>query len=102
LARSPEKDKAARNLMIYFLWQIGRFTNRKISELFGLSYPSISRRIGIFRKKLRVDKTFKKKYDKISVLIKMTPLLFNLLRGGESLVFPQERIRGSVYGGKKM
>ncbi|MBW2663342.1 MAG: hypothetical protein JRD93_15490 [Deltaproteobacteria bacterium] len=39
-----------------------------------LSYPSVSRRVGIFRKKLRVDKIFKKKYDKISILIKMTPL----------------------------
>jgi hypothetical protein len=69
--RIPEKDKTARDLMIYFLWQTGRFTNRKISELFGLSYSSISRRVGIFREKLRVDKTFKKKYDEISALIKM-------------------------------
>ena len=69
--RIPEKDKAARDLMIYFLWQTGLFTNQKMSELFGLSYSSISRRVGIFRKKLRVDKTFKKKYDEISALIKM-------------------------------
>jgi len=78
--------------MIYFLWQIGRFTNRKISELFGLSYPSVSRRVGIFRKKLRVDKIFKKKYDEISH--------FNqddTIRNGdevESPIFPQERLRG--------
>jgi hypothetical protein len=98
--RIPEKDKAARNPMIYFLWQTGRFTNQKISELFGLSYPSISRRVGIFREKLRVDKTFKKKYDKINASIKMTPLPFNLLRGGQHGL-PQERLRGSVYGGKK-
>ncbi|MCJ7616143.1 MAG: hypothetical protein MUO43_06355 [Desulfobacterales bacterium] len=69
--RIPEKDKAARDLMIYFLWQTGRFTNQKISELFGMSYSSVSRRVGIFREKLRVDKTFKKKYDEISELIKM-------------------------------
>ncbi len=35
--RIPEKDKAARDLMIYFLWQTGRYTNQKISELLGLS-----------------------------------------------------------------
>ncbi len=69
--RIPEKDKAARDLMIYFLWQTGLFTNQKISELFGLSYSSVSRRVGIFREKLRVDKTFKKEYDEISALIKM-------------------------------
>ena len=58
--RIPEKDKVARDLMIYFLWQTGRFTNQKISGLFGLSYASVSRRVAIFREKLRVDKTFKK------------------------------------------
>ncbi|MBW1833546.1 MAG: hypothetical protein JRI62_01770 [Deltaproteobacteria bacterium] len=62
---------AGRDLMIYFLWQTGRFTNQKISELFGLSCLSISRRVGIFRKKLcMVDKTFKKEYG-ISALIKI-------------------------------
>ena len=69
--RIPEKDKVARDLMIYFLWQTGRFTNQKISGLFGLSYASVSRRVAIFREKLRVDKTFKKEYDRISALIKM-------------------------------
>ena len=69
--RIPEKDKAARDLMIYFLWQTGRFTNQKIAGLFGLSYSSVSRRVGIFREKLRVDKIFKKEYGKISALIKM-------------------------------
>ena len=64
------RTKAARDLMIYFLWQTGRFTNQKISELFGLSYSSISRRVGIFREKLCVDKTFKKEYG-ISALIKI-------------------------------
>ncbi|HUV50550.1 MAG TPA: transposase [Anaerolineae bacterium] len=69
--RIPEKDKVARDLMIYFLWQTGRFTNQKISGLFGLSYSSVSRRVAIFREKLRVDKTFKKEYGRISELIKM-------------------------------
>ena len=45
--------------------------NQKISELFGLSYSSVGRRVGILREKLRVDKTFKKEYDGISALIKM-------------------------------
>jgi len=66
-----EKDKVVRDLMPYFLWQTGRFTNQKISGLFGLSYSSVSRRVTIFREKLRVDKTFKKEYDGISALIKM-------------------------------
>ena len=41
-----------------FLWRTGRFTNQKISELFGLSYSSVSRRVGIFSvtPKLVVDR----------------------------------------------
>ena len=57
--------------MLYFLWQTRRFTNRKLSELFGLSYSSVGIRVGIVRKKLKDDKTFEKKYDEISTLIEM-------------------------------
>ena len=69
--RIPEKDKATRDLMLYFLWQTRRFTNQKISELFGLSYTSVGIRVGIVRKKLVDDKTFKERYDEISMLIEM-------------------------------
>jgi len=36
--------------MIYFWWQTGRFSNRAIEELFGLSYSSASKYAGIVRK----------------------------------------------------
>ena len=57
--------------MLYFLWQTGRFSNRKIAELFGLSYSSVSKRAGIVRKRLREEKTFKDEFDRLNALIKM-------------------------------
>jgi len=69
--RISEADKNHRDLMVYFLWQTGRFSNPKIAELFGLSYSSVSKRAGIVRKKLREEKTFKDEFDGLNALIKM-------------------------------
>ena len=69
--RISEADKRHRDLMVYFLRQTGRFSNRKIAELFGLSYSSVSKRAGIVRKKLREEKTFKDEFDRLNALIKM-------------------------------
>jgi len=69
--RISEADKKHRDLMLYFLWQTGRFFNRKIAELFGLSYSSVSKRAGIVRKRLREKKSFKNGVDSLNALIKM-------------------------------
>jgi hypothetical protein len=69
--RISEADKRDRDLMVYFLWQTGRFSNRKIAELFGLSYSSVSKRAGIVRKRLREEKTFKDEFDQLNALIEM-------------------------------
>jgi DNA-directed RNA polymerase specialized sigma24 family protein len=53
------------------LWQTGRFTNQEIAKLFGLTYSSVSRRVGIVRKQLREDKLVKDKLDRANALIKM-------------------------------
>ena len=69
--RISEADKKHRDLMLYFLWQTGRISNRKIAELFGLSYSSVSKRAGIVRKSLREKKTFKDEVDRLNTLIEM-------------------------------
>jgi hypothetical protein len=69
--RISEADKSHRDVMVYFLWQTGRFSNRKIAELFGLSYSSVSKRAGIVRKRLRDEKTFKDKVDQLNALIQL-------------------------------
>ena len=69
--RICEADKTDRDLMVYFLWQTGRFSNREIGEVFGLSYSSVSKRASIVRKRLREEKTFKDEFARLNVLIKM-------------------------------
>ncbi len=69
--RISKDDKTGRDLMIYMLWQNGRFRNQEIAKLFGLTYSSVSRRVGIVRKQLREDKLVKDKLDRANALIKM-------------------------------
>ena len=66
--------------MIYMLWQTGRFTNQEIAKLFGLTYSSVSRRVGIVRKQLGEDKLVKDKLDRPNVLIKMRYHIFSMER----------------------
>jgi len=47
------------------------FHNQGIAKLFGLTYSSVSRRVGIVRKQLREDKLVKDKLDGANALIKM-------------------------------
>lgn len=68
---SLDPDKAYRDLMVYFLWQTGRSTNRDDAKLSGLLYSSVSRRISIVRNRLRKDTVFKDKFDRANALIKM-------------------------------
>ena len=69
--RISEADKSHRDLMVYFLWQTGLFSNWKIAELFGLSYSSVSKRAGIVRRRLCEEKRFKDEFDRLNALIKM-------------------------------
>lgn len=72
--RIRKADKSYRELMIYFLLQTGPFSNQQIGEPFGLSYSSLSKRAGMVRKRLREQKTFRDKFDRLDVLIKLWPL----------------------------
>jgi len=69
--RISKNEKTGQDLMIYILWQTGRFTNQEIAKLFGLTYSLVNRRVGIVRKQLREDKTVKDELDRPNVLIKM-------------------------------
>jgi hypothetical protein len=57
--------------MIHFLWQTGFFSNRKIGELFGLSFSSLRKRGDNVRKRLREEKTFQDEFDGLNTQIKM-------------------------------
>lgn len=69
--RISEADKISRDFMLFILWQTGRFTNREIAKVFGLSYSSVSKRVSVVRNRLHEDKVFKNEFDRVNMLIKM-------------------------------
>lgn len=69
--RIPKTIKDQRDLLIYLLWETGRFANREIGSLFGISYSNVSRRIIEIRKKLDKDSGLNARYKTLSMLIKV-------------------------------
>ena len=60
-----------RDLLIYILWESGRFANIEIGSLLGISYSNVSRRISEIRKKLDKDRGLRGKLKDLSALIKV-------------------------------
>ncbi|HID31623.1 MAG TPA: hypothetical protein EYP19_16700, partial [Desulfobacterales bacterium] len=54
--RVSSQDRDQRDMLLYLLWDSGRFTNQQIGDAFGLAYSAVSRRVGICRGKLLKDK----------------------------------------------
>lgn len=50
-SRISEENKYNRDILIYFLWSTGWYSNQEIGKLFGLCYSSISRRVTIMKSK---------------------------------------------------
>ena len=70
-ARISESDKLNRDILLYGLWQEGKYTNLQIGELFGLTHSSVSRRVTIIRKKVALEQNFlrqKKLRDRVFIL----------------------------------
>ncbi|MGB9499640.1 MAG: hypothetical protein ACKVE4_07785 [Dissulfuribacterales bacterium] len=57
--------KINRDLLMYFFWQLGVYTNEKIGSLFEITYSSVSRNVSSVRKKLSEDNKLKKSLNKI-------------------------------------
>ena len=60
--RISSHDKDKRDMLIYFLWETGKLSNQSIASLLGLTYSNISRRVSLFRERLREDKNLKSIY----------------------------------------
>jgi len=69
--RISEDDKDNRDLLIYFLWETGMYTNREIGKLFGLTYSSISRRVSLTKNRLKIKRQLNKGYQNLKSLIKV-------------------------------
>ena len=69
--RISKSDMIDRDILVYHLWQSGRFSNSEIGNQVGLTISSISRRVGIFQSLLDRDKKLKAKYRKFKSIIKV-------------------------------
>jgi len=59
-----------RDLLLYWLWQEGKYTNQQIGELFGLTHSSVSRRVTIIRNKMALEQNFQSQVEAIKSQIK--------------------------------
>jgi hypothetical protein len=65
------QDKEHRDLLVYFLWQRGLFTNEEIGALFGFTYSAVSHIVRAVKAQMKVDRGFVKKYRLVNSQIKM-------------------------------
>ena len=69
--RISNADIISRDMLIYHLWQSGRFRNSEIGKQVGLTISSVSRRAGNFQSRLDRDKKVQTTYDKFKSIIKV-------------------------------
>ncbi len=70
-SRVSKNNLQDRDLLLYFLWETGLYTNRQIGDLFGLSFSAVSRRAHISKIKIMKNKVIKKKFQNIKSPIKI-------------------------------
>ena len=69
--RISKSDMINRDMLLYHMWQSGRFNNSEIGSQVGLTISSVSRRAGIFEAKLKNDKKLQAEYGKLKSIIKV-------------------------------
>jgi hypothetical protein len=68
--RVRESDKLNRDILLYLLWQEGKYTNEKIGNILGLTHSAVSRRVSITRKKMEREKGFNERIKDLKSQIK--------------------------------
>jgi len=68
--RVKEADKLNRDILLYLLWQEGKYTNIQIGTLLGLTHSAVSRRVAITRKKMEQEQDFNERLKAIKSQIK--------------------------------
>jgi hypothetical protein len=59
------------DMLIYRLWQTGKFINSEIGEQFGATYFSVMRRLDAFKNRWEREKELKSKYLEFKSQIKV-------------------------------
>ena len=69
--RVAAADKDKRDMLVYLLWETGKYTNIRIGSLFGLTYSSISRRVRITQSRIAGGDQIMDKYQFLKSEIKV-------------------------------
>ena len=69
-SRISESEKEKRDMLIFLLWETGRYTNSEIGSVFGISYSSVSRRVALIRSIIKQQGKYGKIYRRLKALIK--------------------------------
>jgi hypothetical protein len=77
-ARISESDKLNRDILLYWLWQQGKYTNLQIGDLFGLTHPSVSRRVTVIRKKMSLEQDFRRQLGAIKHRSSPEPIVLGI------------------------
>ena len=73
--RVRKSDKSNGDILLYLLWQEGKYTNVQIGALVRLTHFAVSRRVAITRKKMAVERNFHTRINAIKSQIKPWPHL---------------------------
>lgn len=68
ISRSHQED---RDLLVFWIWNTGRYTNQRIADLFGLTYSSVSHIVRLARLRMKQDRRFREKLESIYSQFKM-------------------------------
>jgi len=71
MGRLYGEEREDRDLLVYFIWEKGAFTNEEIGGFFGVSYSAVSHIVRRAKSQLREDKNWQSKRDSINSQIKM-------------------------------
>jgi putative transposase len=65
------RDKEKRDLMVFFLWERGSYTNSEIGDVFGITYTAVSHIVKQVKARIGRDQDSQKDYALINSQIKM-------------------------------
>jgi hypothetical protein len=60
-----------RDLLVFFVWERGFYTNREIDDIFGITYTAVSHIVKQVKARIGTDRDFQKDYALINSQIKM-------------------------------
>ena len=69
--RITKSAKDHRDVILYLLWETGRYKGGEIGDILGLGYSSVSRRAAMTGERIDRDRAFKKEYETIKSIIKI-------------------------------